>query len=55
MKHKHYKTFGAVAMLTISASVSAQVAVVMNPSAAGLSKEQVANIYLGRSFDLKPH
>ena len=26
----------------------------MNPSAAPLSKDQVANIYLGRSFDLKP-
>jgi hypothetical protein len=30
------------------------IAVVMGPSAAPLSKEAVANVYLGRTFDLKP-
>lgn len=32
---------------------SAQVAVVMTPSASPLSKEQVANLYLGRSAELR--
>lgn len=32
----------------------AQVAVVMAPGAAPLTKEQVANLYLGRNADLKP-
>ena len=32
----------------------AQVAVVMAPSASPLSKEQVANLYLGRSAELRP-
>lgn len=30
------------------------IAVVMGPSAAPMSKDAVANIYLGRTFDLKP-
>lgn len=54
MKHKQFNTIIAAALVAFSATVSAQVAVVMSPSAAGLSKDQVANIYLGRSFDLKP-
>ncbi|MEO8298030.1 MAG: hypothetical protein ABI574_09505 [Burkholderiales bacterium] len=33
---------------------AAQVAVVMAPSAGALSKEQVANVYLGRSAELRP-
>ena len=32
----------------------AEIAVVVNPSNAGLSKDQVTNIYLGRSFEFKP-
>ena len=35
-------------------ATQAQVAVVMSPSAAPLTKDQVANLYLGRAFDLKP-
>jgi len=35
-------------------SAHAQVAVVMAPSASPLSKEQIANIYLGRSAVLRP-
>jgi|EndMetStandDraft_4_1072995.scaffolds.fasta_scaffold158029_1 hypothetical protein len=35
-------------------STHAQVAVVMAPSASPLSKEQIANIYLGRSAELHP-
>jgi ABC-type phosphate transport system substrate-binding protein len=37
-----------------SISAMAQVAVVMNPGAAPLSKDQVANIFLGRNADFKP-
>jgi ABC-type phosphate transport system substrate-binding protein len=44
----------AAALLLAAGGASAQVAVVMSPSAAPLTKDQVANIYLGRSFDLKP-
>jgi len=53
MNHTHVKAFFAMAVLALSAAAHAQVAVVMSPSAAGLSKDQVANLYLGRSFDLK--
>lgn len=43
------------ALLTLAAAASqAQVAVVMGPAASPLSKDQVANIYLGRNADFKP-
>lgn len=46
---------GAAAVwLALTHAASAQVAVVMAPGAAAMTKEQVANIYLGRSNDLKP-
>ena len=32
----------------------AEIAVVVNPANAGLTKDQVTNIYLGRSFEFKP-
>lgn len=35
-------------------SAQAQVAVVTGPGGAAITKDQLANIYLGRSFDLKP-
>jgi len=54
MNHKHFKSIGSLVLLSMSVAVNAQVAVVMNLGAPGLSKEQVANIYLGRSFDFKP-
>lgn len=44
----------AAAMLLSSGLACAQIAVVMSPSAAPLTKDQVAGLYLGRSFDLKP-
>ena len=44
----------ATVLLTGVTSAFAQLAVVMNPSAAPVSKEQLSNIYLGRSADLKP-
>jgi ABC-type phosphate transport system substrate-binding protein len=46
---------GAAAVcLALAQTASAQVAVVMGPAASALTKEQVANIYLGRTNDLKP-
>lgn len=36
----------------VSISAQAQVAVVMAPSASAMTKEQVANLYLGRSAEL---
>lgn len=44
----------SVVVMLAPVAAQAQIAVVMGPSAAPLSKDQVANIYLGRSFDLKP-
>lgn len=32
----------------------ADIVVVVNPSNVGLSKDQLSNLYLGRSFELKP-
>lgn len=43
----------ALAALSVAASAQAQV-VVMNASAAPLTKEQVTNIFLGRSPEFKP-
>lgn len=37
-----------------SGAVQAQVVVIMHPNAPPVSKDQIANIYLGRSFELKP-
>lgn len=38
----------------VQAAYADGIAVVMGPAAAPLSKDQVANVYLGRTFDLKP-
>lgn len=54
MKCPFIQSLITLAALTVSATVHAQIAIVMNPSASGLSKDQIANIYLGRNFDLKP-
>lgn len=48
-----FRSFAAAALFA-AASAQAQVAVVMNPSAAPLTQEQVANIFLGRSPEFKP-
>lgn len=44
----------ALGLSAVSMASQAQLAVVMGPSAAPVTKDQLANIYLGRSFDLKP-
>ncbi|MDI1259624.1 hypothetical protein [Aquabacterium sp.] len=53
---KNYIKRGLIALglSAVSMASQAQVAVIMGPSAAPVSKDQLANIYLGRSFDLKP-
>jgi len=43
-----------VSLLTACVAAQAQIAVITGPGGAAISKEQLANIYLGRSFDLKP-
>jgi len=46
---------GLAAALAIVAQVNAgEIVVVMAPGAAALSKDQVANVYLGRNNELKP-
>ncbi|MFL6603261.1 MAG: hypothetical protein ACJ8R9_18305 [Steroidobacteraceae bacterium] len=37
-----------------SHAVAGDIVVIMAPSAAPVTKEQLANVYLGRSFDYKP-
>jgi len=55
MRAKFIRTACVAAGLSLGAVTAwAQVAVVMGASAAPLTKDQVANLYLGRSFDLKP-
>lgn len=44
----------ALGLSVASMAAQAQLAVVMGPNAAPVTKDQLANIYLGRSFDLKP-
>ena len=44
----------SLALALWAPSSMAQVVVVMGPGASALSKDQVANAYLGRTFDLKP-
>ena len=44
----------AAAFAGISLPAFAQIAVVMNPNAAPITKDQLSNLYLGRSADLKP-
>ena len=54
MKQYFFKyVLTASALLVLANAASSQV-VIMNPNAAPLTKDQVANIYLGRSFDFKP-
>lgn len=49
-----YWVSAAVLCAGMQTALAEGIAVVMGPSAASLSKDQVANVYLGRSFDLKP-
>ena len=46
----------AAALATVASTLASagEIVVVMSPAAAALTKDQVANIYLGRSNDLKP-
>lgn len=51
----HFKSIVIASALALtSLAAQAQVAVIMGPGASPVSKDQLANIYLGRSFDLKP-
>lgn len=38
----------------LAAATAQSQVVIMGPNAAALTKEQVANVYLGRNFELKP-
>jgi ABC-type phosphate transport system substrate-binding protein len=53
MKRTLIQSFAAIALFA-AASAQAQVAVVMNASAAPLTADQVSNIFLGRSPEFKP-
>lgn len=44
----------AAALILASYAKAGDLVVVMGPGAAALTKEQVANVYLGRTKDLKP-
>jgi ABC-type phosphate transport system substrate-binding protein len=52
--NNHFKHTVIASVLSLTAmAVQAQV-VIMGANAAPITKDQLANIYLGRSFDLKP-
>lgn len=53
MNHSFQHAVIASVLSAVTWSVQAQV-VIMNPNAGPVSKDQVAAIYLGRSFELKP-
>jgi len=48
------RALSAVALLTACVGAQAEIAVITGPGGPAITKEQLANIYLGRSFDLKP-
>lgn len=50
----HFKHAVIAAVLSTTALVSQAQVVIMGPNAAPITKDQLANLYLGRSFDLKP-
>jgi hypothetical protein len=56
MRKKSKVIFWVAALATVVSTfaVAGETVVVMSPAAAALTKDQVANIYLGRSTDLKP-
>jgi hypothetical protein len=56
MNKKYLVIFCAFALASAGATLASagETVVVMSPAAATLTKDQVANIYLGRSTDLKP-
>jgi hypothetical protein len=56
MSKKYKVVFWAAAVAATAATLlnAGETVVVMSPTAATLTKDQVANIYLGRSTDLKP-
>lgn len=57
MKHINSKIrYGGLllSMAVASYATAGEVVVVMSPSAAALTKDQVASVYLGRSTDFKP-
>ena len=54
MKSLMTKCSAALLLSGACFAATAEIAVVVNPSNAGLSKDQLTNIYLGRSFEFKP-
>lgn len=54
MKHCIAASSVFLGLALSAASASAQIAVVTGPNGATLTKDQVVNIYLGRSFDMRP-
>lgn len=48
------KALMLASLVSLGGTAFGQVAVVVGPNAAPLSKDEVANIYLGRSVDRKP-
>jgi ABC-type phosphate transport system substrate-binding protein len=54
MTSKFWKCSAALALSLLAHAAQADIVVVMGPGGTALSKDQLANIYLGRTFDLKP-
>lgn len=53
MNH-HFKHALVASVLVLSAFAAQAQAVIMGPNAGAVTKDQITNVYLGRSFELKP-
>jgi hypothetical protein len=49
-----WKCPAALALSLLAHAAQADIVVVMGPGGTAITKDQLANIYLGRTFDLKP-
>ncbi|MFT3856143.1 MAG: hypothetical protein QM742_01035 [Aquabacterium sp.] len=54
MKMTLKRAFAGMSLMLAALAAQAEIAVVMGPGGAAITKDQLANVYLGRSFDLKP-
>jgi ABC-type phosphate transport system substrate-binding protein len=52
--NNHFKHTVIASVLSLTAMAAQAQVAIMGANAAPISKDQLANIYLGRSFDLKP-
>ncbi|MGH6647732.1 hypothetical protein [Aquabacterium sp.] len=52
--NSHFQRSAIASVLMLAAAMAQSQVAIMGPNAPALTKEQVANVYLGRNFELKP-